>query len=30
MTSTKREGYWDNILEAPFTKGMTFNVFIKL
>ena len=21
MTSTKREGFWDNTLEAPFTKG---------
>lgn len=21
LTSTKREGYWDNTLEAPFTKG---------
>lgn len=21
MSSTKREGFWDNTLEAPFTKG---------
>ena len=27
MTSTKRDGYWDNTLEAPFTKGNFRSMF---
>lgn len=25
LSGTKREGYWDNSLEAPFTKGTNFS-----